>query len=322
MSSRFPPGGYPAGWYAIHPSSGLRPGQVEKVLYFGREMVLYRSSSGEARLVDPTCPHLGAHLGLAHVDGEHLVCPMHGFEFDGSGQCVKLAYGTRPPLKARLGTHTVREVNGFVFLWHADDGSAPTFELEPLDWDDWTPLTHGRMEFAGHPQETTENSVDVGHFASVHGYRASVEDDPVVQGPKLTAAYSVYRPLLGKGSRTFEIRADFHVLAHGLGYSLVHAKVQHTPLSIRYFINATPIDRDRIHLNIAAATRKVAPGLDAAMRYAAFVGLRADVSQDIPFWESKQFLERPMLAEGDGPIPIYRRWCRQFYASAPTEARA
>jgi phenylpropionate dioxygenase-like ring-hydroxylating dioxygenase large terminal subunit len=36
---------------------------VEPRHYFGRELVLYRSASGEVSVVDAYCPHLGAHLG-------------------------------------------------------------------------------------------------------------------------------------------------------------------------------------------------------------------------------------------------------------------
>jgi hypothetical protein len=38
-----------------------------------------------------------------------------------------------------------------------------------------------------------------------------------------------------------------------------------------------------------------------------------DLLQDFPVWENKAYLERPRLAEGDGPIMRYRRWARQFY---------
>ena len=58
------------------------------------------------------------------------------------------------------------------------------------------------------------------------------------------------------------------------------------------------------------------PGASAAYREAAFRGLFNDVQQDIPFWEKKQYLDQPALAEGDGPIPVYRRWCKQFYPTA------
>jgi phenylpropionate dioxygenase-like ring-hydroxylating dioxygenase large terminal subunit len=319
MPERFPSGGFPNGWYVIRPSTELAPKQVEPVHYFGRDMVLFRTESGEARLADPVCPHLGANLALGRVRGENLVCGMHGFEFGSDGQCVKLAYGTRPPVKARLSLYPVHEIDGFIYTYHSSDGAPPTWKVEPLVWDGWTPLRHQRLEFVGHPQEITENSVDTGHFNAVHYYTASVEEDPVADGEKLTASYRVHRPWFGRRLQrlTFEVR--FSILAHGLGYSVIHAKVEHTPISIRYFVNAIPIDGERVHLNIAAAVREIGvPGLSGLVRRIVLLALRHELGQDIPFWGSKHHIERPLLAEGDGPIAIYRRWCRQFYTATST----
>ena len=37
------------------------------------------------------------------------------------------------------------------------------------------------------------------------------------------------------------------------------------------------------------------------------------MEQDIPIWEHKKYLAKPMLCDGDGPIPEYRKWASQFY---------
>jgi hypothetical protein len=37
--------------------------------------------------------------------------------------------------------------------------------------------------------------------------------------------------------------------------------------------------------------------------------------QDIPIWEAKRYLARPVLCDGDGEIGKFRRWARQFYAT-------
>jgi hypothetical protein len=239
---------------------------------------------------------------------------MHGFEFDGGGECVRLAYGSRPPKKARLQTYSVDEVDGFIYAYYSPDDSPPTWKLESLDQEGWTALRHRRLEFEGHPQEITENSVDFGHFKPIHHYSATVVEDGVASAERLTGSYRLVRPLIPElmEKPTFEVM--FRVLAHGLGYSVVHADVQRPRISIRYFVNATPIDGVRTHLNLAAAIRKLpVPGLNPVVREAVFRGLLHDVAQDIPFWETKHHIEKPLLAEGDGPIGVYRRWCRQFY---------
>ena len=43
-------------------------------------------------------------------------------------------------------------------------------------------------------------------------------------------------------------------------------------------------------------------------------GRERQYGQDIPIWENKQYLTKPMLADGDGPLPVYRRWMRQFFS--------
>ena len=36
--------------------------------------------------------------------------------------------------------------------------------------------------------------------------------------------------------------------------------------------------------------------------------------QDVPIWENKAHLERPLLVEGESGIALVRRWARQFYS--------
>lgn len=43
--------------------------------------------------------------------------------------------------------------------------------------------------------------------------------------------------------------------------------------------------------------------------------------QDIPIWERKLYLTRPLLCDGDGAIAGFRRWATQFYSAAGSEAR-
>lgn len=38
--------------------------------------------NGEYRAMDNTCPHRGGALGQGVVEGRHIVCPWHGWQFD------------------------------------------------------------------------------------------------------------------------------------------------------------------------------------------------------------------------------------------------
>ena len=79
----------PFGWYAVSLSHELAVGEVKPVEYFNRELVVFRTEGGEAKVLDAYCPHLGAHLGHGGtVKGESIACPFHGWQFNGEGECT------------------------------------------------------------------------------------------------------------------------------------------------------------------------------------------------------------------------------------------
>ena len=41
--------------------------------------------------------------------------------------------------------------------------------------------------------------------------------------------------------------------------------------------------------------------------------LDRQVPSDIQIFEHKRHLAEPLLCDGDGPIPVFRRWTQQFY---------
>jgi phenylpropionate dioxygenase-like ring-hydroxylating dioxygenase large terminal subunit len=123
--------------------------------------------------IDPFCPHLGAHFGHGGtVEGETIRCPFHDFRFDVQGKCVATGYRTNPPPKARARTWPVREVNGVLVVYHDAEGRPLQWEVPERSTSGWTPLLSRAWTLHSHPQETTENSVDIGHLIVVHGYHA------------------------------------------------------------------------------------------------------------------------------------------------------
>jgi nitrite reductase/ring-hydroxylating ferredoxin subunit len=308
---RFP--GIPVGWYTIATSKEVAAGEVQTVKYFGEELILYRTESGEARLTDAYCPHLGAHLGAGRVEGENIRCAFHGFEFGGDGRCVRTAYGKAVPRKAKLGTWNVREHNGFIFAWYHPDGKQPEWDIPvlPGPTEGWSSFRTRKIEVKSHPQETSENSVDVGHFVEVHGFGGAwYEGDLDVQGHLLKGAYGIKYLIGGK----VPVIAKFNVEVHGLGYSLVRVTLPRFEAEINLLVLSSPVDQDNIILRTAASAKRLGPlPVTLLVRELASMGLNREVGQDAPIWEAKRYIERPILAEGDGPIGEYRRYCKQFY---------
>lgn len=326
MKTESLPPPFPSGWYCVGLSASLKPGAVLKRRFMGQDAVLFRTKSGVPCLMDAYCPHLGAHLGCGGVVVEESIrCPFHHFRFDAEGKCVATGYGTDPPPKAVAGTWPVEDVNGLLMAYHALEGEAPQWRVPPLDMAGWTPLVSRVWSFRGHPQETSENSVDVGHFTCVHGYHDVRTIKPAeTQGPYLGATYGMSRPAKLLGIPLGMVQTEFDVHVHGFGYSLVEVKLPKLGIRTRQFVLSCPTDKERIEFRIGLSVHRSAGPLAPLLARMAFREFVHDVHQDFPMWENKRYIAPPVLARGDGPVGVFRQWAKQFYPSgaAPAEAHA
>lgn len=294
----------PNGWFVVASSAELRPGDVRALYYFGRDLVLYRTEDGEARVMDAHCMHLGAHLAVGgRVEGACIRCPFHGWKFDGeSGRCQEIPYGemTRIPPKAHSRSYPTIERNHMVWTWYHAEGGDPFYEVPEVpefNDDAWTPILVRDFEIRISAQDMAENNVDFAHFRFVHGTDAIPEDEFITDG--------TYKKTIGGGG-TF-VREGF-----GLGLGVLRVQGFVTFLS-----STTPIDEDNVHVRwIFTAPR--ASGDDAAVKAAD--SFCEGVSQDIPIWENKVYRDPPVITRTEKLILEHRRWSRQFYSGLDEEA--
>ena len=323
---------FPEGWYFVaNRKDLLRRRLIEKV-WMGEEIVAWCDDEGRVCVADAFCPHLGSHLGPSVgglVRDGCLVCPFHGFEFDATGQCVATPNAPAPKA-ARLKVLATREILGMVFAWWGSGGRAPQWALpdEPPSGTDWSQLRFDTLRFRGHPQETTENSVDVEHLGYTHGYHDVVTTAPLAtEGAYLSVRFDfkVARRIAGIVPMDIDIATAVHV--HGLGYSLVEIHERTIGVHSRLWVLVTPVDGTLVEMTLVSQTREVRrPGrfllglgfLPRRLRRSllnAFT-LRQEkryVFQDVAIWERKRYQSPPRLSGADGPIGKYRLYCRQFY---------
>jgi phenylpropionate dioxygenase-like ring-hydroxylating dioxygenase large terminal subunit len=320
---------YPDGWFAVAFADELPPGRVLRRRFMGEDLVVYRTRSGVVRIVEPYCPHLGAHLGHGgRVEGEAIVCPFHHFAFGTDGRCVRTGYGTRPPA-VQLGQREVQEVNGAILVWHHAGGAPPTWEVAPQSTDGFPAPVHYQATLVDHPQEIVENTIDTGHIAPLHGYRQARAVQPFsARGPLFTIAVLVERALPLVGS----VEILFDAVVHGLGHIWATARIPRLGTAAVFQAMATPLDPVHVQIRFSAALR-VGTGAGGANTRSQLLlsrlltstlgpAFRWDLGQDFPVWEHKVYLDQPRLAKGDGPITAYRHWARQFYSQpAATNGR-
>lgn len=314
MGSRYPFTPYPNGWFRLAYSSELAPKGVLPVRYFGEDLVVFRTESGEARVLDAYCAHLGAHLGHGGtVEGDCIKCPFHAWKYDGQGQCTHIPYAQKIPPRAKVRAWPVREKNGFILAWYHADGDAPAWDVPKIEEyysDEYTPFQDFRLKLKTHIQETAENAVDTAHLGVVH---------------------EVIEP---KGTVTKNDGVDFHVrvditaqMMHGAGkmkgtidmemygLGITPARVKVGPLSYLFLTTVTPIDTEYVDARFIVSLKKL-PSEDATKMVLGRIlaDEEQQVRRDIPIWENKIYPNPPLICDGDGPIGPFRRWAKQFYS--------
>ena len=185
VSTAVPLDPFPDGWYVIGESDDIRVGKLIEKIWMGEQIVVWRGPDGTVCVADAFCPHLGSHLGPTtggRIRNGNLVCPFHGFEYDVTGQCVATPTAP-PPRSARLRRFETAEVNGFVFAYHGRTPDEPTWQVPDFSGGPSFRAAK-RLRFPGHPQTTSENSVDLAHLGHIHGYRELEQTTPTtVDGP-------------------------------------------------------------------------------------------------------------------------------------------
>lgn len=316
MKGPYPFSSLPTGWFQVAYSHELGPEDVVPLKYFATDLVMFRDADGTARVLDAFCPHLGAHLGHGGKWIEGTVeCPFHAWRFDGGGACTHVPYADRIPPKAKLRAWPVTEVNGLILVWHHAGGEPPHWEVPQIPeygHDEWTEYDYRRWEIRTINQEMAENAVDCAHFHYLHGSKNLPSAEATPDGHILrTGSTTVMETPMG------DVEGHVEVEAYGFGFTLT----RFTGLAETLLVNSvTPIDYETVDCRFAFTIKKVGGRSLTKGVAAAFIKeIKRQLEQDIPIWENKVFLERPALCGGDGPIGMYRRWCKQFYVE-PGEA--
>lgn len=94
----------------------------------GREIAVYRESTGRVGAVADVCPHRRMSLSLGSVQNDRLVCPYHGWSFSSCGDGE--SPGT-PKLNCKTECYDVREEHDAIWVRGAGRlGQFPTFPTE------------------------------------------------------------------------------------------------------------------------------------------------------------------------------------------------
>ncbi len=339
------PGHFARGWHVVLFSSELSAGDIRRLHYFDRDMVIFRGESGVVGLLDAHCPHLGAHLATngGRMRGDAIACPFHGWTFDREGRCVDIPYATAIPEKAvnALGSWPVLEKNGFIAMWYDPEGGPPEDYLPDIEvWGDgvggWGDWQFHRSRIRAMPCDVVENIVDIAHFPHVHGGAVQSFENRFTERT-VTQISRVQRDLdaemivppglpfdlraLQKDSAAQKADAWGDATYHGPSVMYYYTESRSADISFRsWWVNChIPVNDEEIDLCsaviVASLTEEALPE-DFRQMYP--IVAHTAFGQDVEVWADKVYRSDPVLCDGDGPIARFRRWYEQFYL--PREA--
>jgi phenylpropionate dioxygenase-like ring-hydroxylating dioxygenase large terminal subunit len=297
---------FPMGWFSVSRSQELLVGEVQQVQAFDRELVLYRTRSGEAVLQDAYCPHLGANLGVdGRVVGESIRCPFHGWRFGKEGKCEEIPYCEEIPERACIRTWHVQEKNGEIYVWFHPENTGPRWQLPDLpelDDPNWTSPRYAEFLVPAHVQDIAENSCDPVHFQYVHR-------QPDVPPSQVTIEDNGRILHLHSDASKAEIPSQLHATVYSPGFAIVRNTYGPGAEMVMYN-SAQPISRHETKMRWTLTVRREIEDLagDDVMK-----GIIDGLSDDYPIWANKVHKRRPVFCKGDETLVLFRQWVRQFY---------
>ena len=162
-------------WYVACYANEISADKPRGVRMLGCDFVLYRDATGAAVCMSNVCCHRGAALCEGQIVAGNVECPYHGWQFAGSGNCVRIpAMGDDAviPKRTRIDSYPTMERYGWVWVFLGDLAEAerpqvpdllPEFGL-PDEWRLIHYFGEGNVNWA----RFEENSLDTAHINFVH----------------------------------------------------------------------------------------------------------------------------------------------------------
>jgi 3-ketosteroid 9alpha-monooxygenase subunit A len=314
----------PTGWFQIGWSAEFPAGTAHPLRYFSQDLVAFRSESGVLSVLDAHCRHLGAHLGHpGKVNGDCVVCPYHGWEWDGQGTNQLVPYQDQPT-KARIRSWAVAERNGIVWLWHDPTGGAPRPEITYPDvFGDFKHLVAEESDYypcfpeaivsklneAIHPQLVLENSADCTHFKYAH----SAAEFPRLESFNAdTPQWEARLAFLSPKTKEASLFLDNRCYTIGVTAAMFNGKGVH----YRLVLTATPVDENVSDLRVSYfLPRNGDTGDTLPPKVAEFAKSTEELfEQDARIWRHQAFVQKPIYALADrAGYSALRTWCEQFF---------
>jgi 5,5'-dehydrodivanillate O-demethylase len=158
-------------WHPVALSSDVKDGNAIPLKVLGEELTLYRGASGTPHLVGGRCRHRQTVLHTGWVEGDHIRCMYHGWQYDGSGRCTQRPAEKEQsvPMACKIPGYPIHEYHGMIFAY-LGEGDAPEFDLPQKDCFEveGARIVATKESWEINWFQQIENSLDPVHVSFVH----------------------------------------------------------------------------------------------------------------------------------------------------------
>lgn len=308
-------------WYAILPSKTVKPKQLVGVKRLGMDLALFRNESGEISCVVDQCTHRGAALSKGKVQGDCILCPFHGLEFNEKGQCTFIpANGkasTADISRFNVKSYLVKETNDIIYLWYGEEGKA-TAELPFFHHEVDSSYAYSEIEdhWNSHYSRCIENQLDVVHVPIVHHNTIGKGNKTLINGPKVEYEHGILRTSANNAidiGQSPKPPSECEIKGTNLNFIFPNIWLNHITPKIKVIIYFAPVDEENtlLYIRFYSKITNFKP-LDSFIAYFGKFANKIIERQDKrvvitqkPKASSLKSGEK--LLVGDGPIIMYRR---------------
>lgn len=158
-------------WYLIGPTEELKPKKIKKLRILGEDIVVFRDASGVPSALEDRCCHRNVPLSMGEIKGGCVVCPYHGWTFDGAGHCVHIpSLGAEDtiPRTAKVRRYPVREQHKLLWVFLGEEAQAEVTVPPPIPEMDLWPFVAREHIFEADLEAAAESLLDPYHIAFTH----------------------------------------------------------------------------------------------------------------------------------------------------------
>ena len=184
-------------WYVACTSAEIRRRRIVASRILGLGIAVYRRRDGEVAALLDQCLHRGTALSGGRVIDDCLVCPYHGWRYDGEGQLLHVPsqdgrHLPSSPHPYRLRSFVAKEAYGLVWVYLGDQVPASDDIFAMPFWRE-APWTNYYMvsRFSGSVGALAQNFMDVPHTVYVHDKVFRKQTDKIMRSTVETKPASV-----------------------------------------------------------------------------------------------------------------------------------